>query len=729
MQNISLGFLDYAILAIYVAFVIGIGFALTRYMKSSSDFLTSGRSIPTWVTGLAFISANLGALELVGMAASGAKYGIATAHFYWVGAIPAMIFLAVFMMPFYYGSKARSVPEYLQMRFDGRVMALNAIAFAVMTLFASGISMNALAKLLNQLLGWDYSFALLICSGVVLVYVLKGGLTSAIYTEVLQFFMIVLGFAPVVYLGLKDAGGWHAMNQSLHAVAANPAALHLKPVGEIYQANAWTSAWKPLLKGPESNPMGVDWIAMVFGLGFVLSFGYWCTNFLVVQRAMAAKNMTAARNTPIVAAIPKMIFPVLVILPGMIAIALAVTPGKNYRLPPPPIDSNKFAASIQILAKAPSQSVDLTYDEIGKAIGMKIDKDKIAALAKSDAVISLGSIITEEEGARAELQTSKAALKQLKRGGEASSGIIRIAEDKVAATEEAVDVAVKKLDGVTSKVNEQLRDAVMENDYDGVILSLVKRYCPPGLLGLALTALLASFMSGMAGNVTAFNTVWTYNLYQSARRHFFDTPKPCTLDHKDGKAESVVLKPNDPPDVHYLWMGKFITVVGILLSIACAYFAKQYNNAMDIIQLVFGFVNAPLFATFLLGMFWKRTTATGAFYGLFGGIAGSAVFHALTIAEGNSPGLKGGYIHVFQEFPSEMAQNFWLASFAFITCFVLTLGISLATSRNKTDEELKGLVYSLTPKIKDTDQHFLLRPAVLGVILLACCVILNFIFW
>src|ERR1051326_5257303 len=231
-----------------------------------------------------------------------------------------MVFLAVFMMPFYYGSKARSVPEYLQMRFNKPVMGLNAVAFAVMTLFASGISMNALAKLLNQLLGWNYHIALWICSGVVLIYVLKGGLTSAIYTEVLQFFMIVLGFAPVVYLGLKDTGGWHSMTDRLHAVATNPQALDLN--SKSFAPDAWTSAWKPLLGGPSANPMGVDLFAMVFGLGFVLSFGYWCTNFLVVQRAMAAKNMNAARNTPIVAALPKMLFPALVILPGMIAVAL-----------------------------------------------------------------------------------------------------------------------------------------------------------------------------------------------------------------------------------------------------------------------------------------------------------------------------------------------------------------------------------------------------------------------
>src|SRR5512135_2503678 len=245
MQNVQLGLIDYAILAIYVIFVIGIGFALKRYMKSSSDFLTSGRSIPAWVTGLAFISANLGALELVGMVASGAKYGIATSHFYWVGAIPAMVFLAVFMMPFYYGSKARSVPEYLKLRFDERTRCLNSISFAVMTLFASGVSMNALAKLLHHLLGWNYDVSLWICSAVVLVYVLKGGLPSAIYTEVLQFFMIVLGFAPVVYLGLKDVGGWDVLKTSLAQVAKDPRAYNLGT--KAYSADAWTSAWKPLL--------------------------------------------------------------------------------------------------------------------------------------------------------------------------------------------------------------------------------------------------------------------------------------------------------------------------------------------------------------------------------------------------------------------------------------------------------------------------------------------------
>ena len=636
MQAIQLQTIDYTILIAYVAFVLGIGWMLARYMKTSADFLTSARSIPTWVTGLAFISANLGALELVGMAASGAKYGIATAHFYWVGAIPAMIFLAVFMMPFYYGSKARSVPEYLNMRFDGRVRCLNSIAFAVMTIFASGISMNALAKLLNQLLGWNYDLALWICSGVVLLYVLKGGLTSAIYTEVLQFFMIVLGFAPVVYLGLKDVGGWNAMNNSLKTVA----------VEHGFKDNAWSSAWQPLLGGPSQNPMGVDWFAMIFGLGFVLSFGYWCTNFLVVQRAMAAKNMSAARNTPIVASVPKMFFPLLVIVPGMIAVALTSMPDKGYRIPPPVISAEKYAQAVKAVKDAKPTDAAAAVTAVDAALGTKVNPEKLGAIVAANSAAGLSD----------------------------------------------------------EKIKEGIYNSITANDYDGVILSLVKKYCPAGLLGLALTALLASFMSGMAGNVTAFNTVWTYDLYQAY----------LVKNKSDG---------------HYFWAGKVTTIAGILLSIAAAYFASMYNNAMDIIQLVFGFVNAPLFATFLLGMFWRRTTATGAFLGLFGGIGASAVFHALTITAGNAPGVKGGYLKVVQTFPSEMAQNFWLASFAFIVCLVLTLVISLATARTKSDEELKGLVYSLTPKIKDEQAAWFHRPAVTGVIWLVICVVLNWIFW
>jgi len=658
MPQISLGWLDYSIMAIYVGFVIGIGYALKKYMKSSSDFFLSGRSIPAWITGLAFMSANLGALELVGMAASGAKYGMATCHFYWVGAIPAMVFLAVFMMPFYYGSKARSVPEYLKMRFDERTRCFNSLTFAVMTVFASGISMNALAKLLSSLLNFKMSFSvgsflltdydayLWICSGIVLLYVLKGGLTSAIYTEVLQFFMIVLGFAPVVYLGLKDVGGWDKMTHALGGVAQNPAALNLKEAGTTYAADAWTSAWQPLMGGASGNPMGVDIFAMVFGLGFVLSFGYWCTNFLVVQRAMAAKNMTSARRTPLIAAVPKMFLPLLVILPGMIAASLAFTAKDGYCLPTVLIKSEASAAAAVQAVQTVTIDQPTAVMAVKKAIGLKMDDVKVAALLTAQAVQPLPE----------------------------------------------------------TEIRARLQDAVAENDYDGVILSLVKKYCPMGLLGLALTALLASFMSGMAGNVTAFNTVWTYDLYQA-----------------------YIAK--NKSDAHYMTMGRCITVVGILLSIACAYFARNYSNAMDVIQLVFGFVNAPLFATFLLGMFWKRTTSHGAFFGLMAGTLTSALFHACTLTTGNVPGIKGGYLAALQYFPSEMAQNFWLAAFAFLACFTLTVSISLATKRTKSDAELTGLVYSLTPKIKAGDEPWFARPAVLGVLLLIVCVVLNIIFF
>jgi len=647
MTQVHLTFIDFSILGLYIAFVIGIGFALKRQMKTSADFFLSGRNIPAWVTGLAFLSANLGALELVGMAASGAKYGIATCHFYWVGAIPAMVFLAVFMMPFYYGSKARSVPEYLKLRFDERARAFNSISFAVMTIFASGISLNALAKLLNQLLSWDYNICLWVCSLIVLLYVLKGGLTSAIYTEVLQFFMIVLGFAPVVWLGLRDAGGWNAVKDKLEGVATHPVTYNLvSDSSKTFQPDAWTHAWIPLLGGPSANPMGVDVFAIVFGLGFVLSFGYWCTNFLVVQRAMAAKDMKAARNTPLVAAVPKMLFPLLVILPGMIALALTATAGKEYRLPQAVITQAHMTPALGAIKQLATSGADLTTASKALSVvaGVSFNDAKISELLKSPETLS--------------------------------------SSDQQLAI--------------------RLQDAVV-NDYDGVILSLVKRYCPTGMLGLALTALLASFMSGMAGNVTAFNTVWTYDLYQA------------------------YIAPNKSDD-HYAWMGRVVTVAGILLSIAAAYFASMWTNAMDIIQLVFGFVNAPLFATFLLGMFWSRTTATGAFIGLVSGTAASALFHACSISQGNIPGVKGAYLAKLVVLPSDMAQNFWLASFAFTVCFVLTVVISLATKRVKSDEELKGLVYSLTPKPK-VDQAWFARPEFIGIVLLIVCVYFNYLFW
>ena len=568
MISIHLSPVDYAILVIYFLFVMGIGFALKRFMKGGSSFLTSGRSIPAWVTGLAFLSANLGAQEVIGMAASGAKYGIMTSHFYWVGAIPAMVFLAIFMMPFYYGSKARSVPEYLKLRFDEKTRGFNAISFAVMTIFSSGISLYALAKLLETLVHWNYWTCIFVSAFIVLVYIFLGGLTSAIYNEVLQFFMIVLGFAPLVFLGLKDIGGWSALKEKLIPIA----------VEQRFAPGTWTHSWAHL-GGQLDNPMGINWAVMVLGLGFVLSFGYWCTDFLVVQRAMAASSMSAARRTPLIAAIPKMLFPALVILPGMIAIAMHHTSG-------------------------------------GKFLPLNADGTP---------------------------------------------------------------------------------------DYNMTIPVMLARYFPTGLLGIGFTALMASFMSGMAGNVTAFNTVWTYDIYQS-----------------------YIAK--DKSDSHYLWMGRWATVFGIIMSILAAAMASHFDNIMDFLQLVFGFVNAPLFATFLLGMFWKRTTGHGAFFGLLGGTVSAAIFHGLSITELGTPGMKGAWIAPKFILHSEMGQNFWMAIVAWTSCFLLTLFISLMTKRTKTDEELVGLVYSLTPKPKSEDEPWYQRPAILGIIILALTLVLNIIF-
>jgi SSS family solute:Na+ symporter len=569
VNQIQLGTIDYAILLIYFAFVIGIGVVLRRFIRNSEDFFLSGRSIPTWIAGLAFLSANLGAQEVIGMAASGAKYGMMTSHFYWVGAIPAMVFVGIFMMPFYYGSKARSVPEYLRLRFDEKTRGLNAITFAGMTIFSSGISMYALAKLLELILGWDFNLSILVSAAIVLVYIYLGGLTSAIYNEVLQFFLIVLGFLPLVLLGLKDVGGWSGLADRLTPVAT----------GAGYAPGAWTDSWQHLGSAAE-NPMGVEWFGMMMGLGFVLSFGYWCTDFLVVQRAMAAESMTAARRTPLVAAIPKMLFPLLVIVPGMIAIALhSSQPG----------------------------------------------------------------------------------------------GLLPVGPDGTP-------------------------------NYNLAMPMLLIHYLPTGLLGLGLTALMASFMSGMAGNVTAFNTVWTYDIYQS------------------------YIKPGQS-DRHYLRMGHVATVFGILASVAAAYAATKFNNIMDMLQLVFAFVNAPLFATFLLGMFWRRATGHGAFLGLVIGTLSAAVHHGLTLPAGATPGLKGGFLAMVHGYPSEMAQNFWTAIVAWTACFVATIVLSLLTTRTRSDEELKGLVYSLTPRQADGHLAWYRRPATLGVVVLGLTLVLNIIFW
>jgi solute:Na+ symporter, SSS family len=550
--------IDYAVIGLYFLFVLGIGVALKRFMRTSLDFLLSGRSLATWITGLAFLSANLGAQEVIGMAASGAKYGILTSHFYWVGAIPAMVFVGVFMMPFYYGSRARSVPEYLRLRFDEKTRGFNAISFAVMTIFSSGISMYAMGMLFQQFLGWDINLSIFVAALVVLGYTFLGGLTSSIYNEVLQFFLIVFGFLPLSLLGLAAVGWWPGLQEKLSAVA----------VGRGFDPGVLTHSWRHL-GSASANPMGVEWFGMAMGLGFVLSFGYWCTDFLVIQRAMAAKSMNAAQRTPLVAALPKMVFPFLVILPGIVVLALVGDSG--------------------------------------------------------------------------------------------------------------------------------LADAAGKVDYNRALPVLLQRLYPSGLMGLGLAALLASFMSGMAGNVTAFNTVWTYDIYQT------------------------YIKPG-ADDAHYLWMGRMATVFGTLASIATAYVAMTFNNIMDLLQLVFSFINAPLFATFLLGMFWKRTTANGAFWGLLGGTGLTAVHYVLT---GVTGGHRVGLLHAY---PSDMAQNFWGAIVAWTGCFLLTIAVSAFTTP-RDEKDLVGLVYSLTPRPSSEGLAWYRRPLVLGVIVLALSVLLNVYFW
>jgi len=612
----TLHWIDYAIMLLYFAFVLGIGAILRRYVHTSEDFFLSGRSIPAWVTGLAFISANLGAQEVIGMGASGAKYGIATSHFYWVGAIPAMVFVGLFMMPFYYGSRARSVPEYLKLRFDEKTRGLNAVSFAVMTVFSSGISLYAMGKLLNLLLGWSFDASILVAGGIVLGYIFLGGLTSAIYNEVLQFFLIVFGFAPLVFLGLRDVGGWAGLSARLAGVAT----------GNGYAPGAYTRSWA-FMGHASANPVGVEWFGLVMGLGFVLSFGYWCTDFLVVQRAMAANSMTAARRTPLIAALPKMMFPFLVIIPGMLAMAVSSTSS---------VRQTRVAPAAQVApAVATAPGVTPTPSEPG-------------------------------------------------------------------ASEPRPGIVPPKLD---TRTGQPLRDARgrVVLDYDLATPMLLVHFFPAGLLGLGLTALLASFMSGMAGNVTAFNTVWTYDLYQSYVR--------------PGAADS-----------HYLAMGRFATVFGVAVSIAAAYVAASFNNIMDFLQLVFAFVNAPLFATFALGMFWPRATGHGAFAGLVSGILAAAAHHGLSLPAGAHVGVKGGYLGVVTTYPSELAQTFWTAIVAWVTCFVVTILVSLVT-RARAPDELRGLVYGLTPKPSDDVKRWYERPGPLAVIVLTLTVGLNLIFF
>ncbi len=538
------------------------------------------------------------------MAASGAKYGLATSHFYWLGAIPAMVFVGVFMMPFYYGSRADRFREYLRLRFDEKTRGLNAISFALMTVMSSGISMYAMALLIENLhifddafrqlglpMSWIFHVSIIVSALIVLGYVYLGGLTSAIYNEVLQFFLIVAGFLPLVLLGLKNVGGWSGLQHALPA--------------------SYTHTWRGMGHA-STNSLGVEWFGLTMGLGFVLSFGYWCTDFLVIQRAMAADSMTSARRTPLIAAVPKMFFPFLVILPGLIAVALPAPAPSAEKLGPTPVAA---VASASDTAPAPPSELP-------------------------------------------------------------AKGLIPTKLDK---------------------------NGKPVYNYDLAIPNLLLHYFPTGMLGLGMTALLASFMSGMAGNITAFNTVWTYDIYKA------------------------YIRPG-ASDRHYLGMGQFATLFGTVVSIAAAYVATRFNNIMDLLQLVFAFVNAPLFATFLLGMFWKRATGHGAFFGLLAGTLAATVHHGLTLIDGAEAGVHGGWLRVVHLYPSEMAQNFWAAIFAWTICFVATIVISLFT-RPRDESELVGLVYSMTPRPGEGHLAWYQRPMALGAAVLVVVLALNLIFW
>ena len=574
-DRFSLAGIDYTIVFIYFSFVIFVGWMLRRYMKDATAFLEAGRSMPAWVAGIAFISTSLGALDVMGMIGCGAKYGMMTFHFYWIGAIPAMIFLGVFMMPFYYGSKARSVPEYLSLRFDEKTRALNAILFSVMTILVSGISMYAIAILTEELLGWNFYVALCISAAVVLAYTYLGGLSSAIHNEVLQFFIVIAGLLPLLYLGMKDIGGWAGMKASLGPVVASLPGTHYAP-------DTWTTTWRYTATAAQ-NPMGIAWYGILMGLGFVLSFGYWCTDFLVIQRAMAANSIVAARNTPLIAAIPKMLVPFLV-LPGVIAVWLMHTPAKGFS----------------------------------------------------------------------------------------------IAEHGV-------------------------------NNYDLTIIMLMKHYLPSGLLGLGLTALLASFMSGMAGNISAFNTVWTYDIYEAYIR------RP-TGDLKKDQA-------------HYLRVARLTTIFAVVASIGAAGIAVEFKNITDFMQTIFSMVNAPLFAVIFLGMFWKKATGHGAFAGLFSGLSAAVLHHGLTRPADSLTFFKGGWICVLHTYPVELSQNFWCAILSCSTSAIVAVLVSLLTVQKKRKEELVGLVYSLTPPTSEAQAAWYERTSVLAVIVSVSAIVLSIMFW
>ncbi len=529
----KLSLLDFAIIAAYFIVVLGVGYWLKDKMKSSSDFLLSNRNFSHWITGIAFMSANLGALEVMGHTANGAKYGMRTNNWYWFGAIPAMVFLGIFMVRYYYANGVRSVPEYLRMRYDHRAHVMNACSFAIVTILMSGIDMFAFAVVFKSMLGWPFPVSVLLASGVVLVFVFWGGLSSSIYNEFLQFFLIVLGFLPLTFLGLREVGGWHALLAKLP-----------EQYGHTWQGMA----------GP-GDPLGVPWWVMVVGIGLCAAPAYWCTDFLLVQRALAAKDLASAQKTPLVAAVPKMLFPGIVTIQGMLALALF--------------------------------------------------------------------------------------------------------------------------------------PAVVKQNYNLALPALMGHFYHSGMLGLGLTALLASFMSGMAGNITAFNTVFTYDIYQT-----------------------YIAKAR--PDQHYLRVGKTATVVGTLLACASSFIVLYFNNLMDYMQLIGILFISPFFIVFLLGMFWKRPSATAGFFGMVAGISGATLEYVL-------------YRLGILKFHSPMASNIWTAVWGFVAGLVVTVVASYLTAPPR-EETLKGLVFSHA-LAKPAPVAWYRSPKFYAVIVIAAFLVLNWKFF
>jgi SSS family solute:Na+ symporter len=566
---------DLVIIVFYFALVLAIGLYLKGQANTGEDFFMAGREMTAWVAGLAFLSANLGSLELMGWAGNSYKYGILAAHWYWIGAIPSMLFLALIMMPFYYVCKTHSVPGYLKLRFGQDSQALSSISFALMTVLMSGINMYAMAVVMKVVLGWDLNFSIIVSSVTVAIYVALGGLRSAIFNEVLQFFLIWAGALLIPILGLIEAGGWSGLKAKI-----------LLNLTEQHAANpgAYTHLWSTLGNFSD-NPMGINWAGIVFGLGAVIAMGYWTTDFLVVQRVLAAKDLRSAELAPIIGAAFKMMVPFIVILPGLLGLALLRDGSGN------------------LLRLVPA---DLAWSPAGQAQGL--------------------------------------------------------------------------------------------HGYDEVLPLMLARYCGPGLLGLGITALIAGFMSGMAGNVSAFSTVWTYDIYGA-------------LINKNATDEGKVR------------MGRWVTVIGVGISIGTAYLVMHAQSIMDYVQALFSFFIAPLFGTVILGMLWKRATKAGGFWGLLAGTLSSVGMYTWGKLDPSSV----RYLALSDK-AQDQAQNMFRALWCWLICVIVTVVVSLMT-KPKSDAELKDLVYGLTPIPKQEHVNWFQSPIFWGAVVALVFIILQIIFW